>query len=85
MSNQKIKKPSNKNATFDKKRSSGLSFSDMSYDEDRQGFQTWDEALEKTDKDERSRPGREVNKDSDSRDLSRDYYTPDKNKSVPDR
>ena len=85
MSEQKIKKPTNKNAAFDKKRTSGLGFSDMSYDEDRQGFQTGDEALEKADKDERSRPGREVNKDTDSRDLAREYYTPDKNKSESDR
>jgi hypothetical protein len=72
MSKQNIKNLEKKSPSFDKKKSSGLGFSDMSYDEDRQGFQTWDEALEKTDKDERTRPGREVNRDSDSMDLSRD-------------
>ncbi|GEM_PF-3772940 len=85
MSDRKTKNSESKSPSFDKKKSSGLSFSDMSYDEDRQGFQTWDKALEKTDKDDRSRPGRELNKDSDSRDLNRDYYSPDKNKPESDR
>lgn len=84
MPEQKNKNLKSRSQTSDKKKASGLSFSDMSYDEDRQGFQTWDEALEKSDKDERGRPGRELNKDRDSRELSREYYTPPDKKSGSD-